>query len=74
MQECTSSISIAEKVTDERTTIDAGVCSGVKFSGPEEQDKLMTDKNEALTEAIINHVTNTPIISRVLQEQATPQL
>ncbi|XP_076678754.1 activating transcription factor-2 isoform X2 [Andrena cerasifolii] len=74
VQECTSSISITEKVTDERTTIDAGVCSGVKFSGSEEQDKLMTDKNEALTEAIINHVTNTPIISRVLQEQATPQL
>ncbi|XP_043262849.1 cyclic AMP-dependent transcription factor ATF-7 [Colletes gigas] len=78
IQECTSSISITENSTDERTTVDTEVCSSMKLSVSNKQDltkdKLTTEKTETLTENIIHQVTSTPIIPKILQERPTPQL
>ncbi|XP_076240517.1 activating transcription factor-2 [Calliopsis andreniformis] len=76
VQECTSTISIAEKSTEERSVIDTEVCTSIKLTRTDDllKDKLGTHKNETLTENIMDHVTSTPMISRVLQEQSTPQL
>ncbi|XP_076284676.1 activating transcription factor-2 isoform X1 [Lasioglossum baleicum] len=78
VQECTSSISITEKDTNESTIIDTEVCTSVKLARTEEQDLLKNKvdgvKNGTLVENIINQVTSTQIIPRVLDEQVGPQL
>ncbi|XP_031845822.1 activating transcription factor-2 isoform X2 [Nomia melanderi] len=78
VQECSSSISIAEKGTDGSTSIDAEVCTNVKLTRSDEQDllksKVTVEKNETLVENIINQVTSTQIVPRVLEEQVGPQL
>ncbi|KOC66462.1 Cyclic AMP-dependent transcription factor ATF-2 [Habropoda laboriosa] len=77
VQEC-GSISITEKSTEERTTIDTEVCTNVKLSETDEQDlikgKLTVERNVTLTENIIEQVTRTPILPKILQEQPSPQL
>ncbi|CAK9812457.1 Cyclic AMP-dependent transcription factor ATF-2 [Anthophora plagiata] len=77
VQEC-GSISITEKSTEERTTIDTEVCTNVKLTETDEQDlikgKLTVERNVTLTENIIEQVTRTPILPKILQEQSTPQL
>ncbi|XP_016913782.1 cyclic AMP-dependent transcription factor ATF-7 isoform X1 [Apis cerana] len=76
--EC-SSISI-EKNTEGKTTIDNEVCTSVKLSETEEQNLLKekfessVERNVTLTENIIDQVTHTPIIPKVLQEQSNSQL
>ncbi|XP_033330271.2 activating transcription factor-2 [Megalopta genalis] len=78
VQECTSSISITEKGTDESTTVDTEICTSVKLARTEEQEllknKVVGVKNGALVENIINQVTSTQIIPRVLEDQVGPQL
>ncbi|XP_078053273.1 activating transcription factor-2 [Augochlora pura] len=78
VQECTSSISITEKGTDENTTIDTEICASVKLARSEEQEllksKVVGVKNGALVENIINQVTSTQILPRVLEDQVSPQL
>ncbi|KZC07130.1 PREDICTED: cyclic AMP-dependent transcription factor ATF-2 [Dufourea novaeangliae] len=78
VHDCSGSISITEKSTERNVIIDAEVCSSVKLTGTQEQDllkdKLTGEKNETLAENIINEVTDTPILSRVLGEQPSPQL
>ncbi|OAD60990.1 Cyclic AMP-dependent transcription factor ATF-2 [Eufriesea mexicana] len=78
VQEC-ENISITEKDTVvEKTTIGTEVCTTVKLTGTDEQDlmkeKLTVERNVTLTENIIDQVTHTPIIPKVLQEQANPHL
>lgn len=76
--EC-SSISI-EKNTEGKTTIDSEVCTPVKLTETEEQTLLKekfessVEQNVTLTENIIDQVTHTPIIPKVLQEQSSSQL
>lgn len=76
VQEC-ASISIAEKSTEEKNTIDTEVCSTVKLAETDEQTlmkkKLTIERNVTLTENIIDQVTHTSIMPKVLQ-QSTPQL
>ncbi|XP_043513676.1 cyclic AMP-dependent transcription factor ATF-2 [Frieseomelitta varia] len=76
VQEC-ASISIAEKSTEEKNTIDADVCSTVKLAETDEQTlmkkKLTIERNVTLTENIIDQVTHTSIMPKVLQ-QSSPQL
>lgn len=78
MPEC-SSISI-EKNTEGKTTIDNEVCTSVKLTETEEQNLLKekfessVERNVTLTENIIDQVTHTPIIPKVLQEQSNSQL
>lgn len=78
IQECSGSISITEKNTEDRITVDTEVCTSIKLSVSNDQDlmkeKLTVEKNKTLTENIIHQVTNTPIIPRVLQEHDGPQL
>ena len=75
--EC-SSISI-EKNTEGKT-IDNEVCTPVKLTETEEQNLLKekfessVERNVTLTENIIDQVTHTPIIPKVLQEQSNSQL
>ena len=74
--EC-ASISIAEKNTEEKNTIDTEVCNTVKLVETDEQNlmkkKLTIERNVTLTENIIDQVTHTSIMPKVLQ-QPTPQL
>ena len=76
VQEC-NSISIIEKNASEKSVIDTEVCTSVKLSETDEQslmkDKLIVDRSVTLTESIIDQVTHTPIMSKLLQDQ-TPQL
>ncbi|CAD1478828.1 unnamed protein product, partial [Heterotrigona itama] len=76
VQEC-ASISIAEKSTEEKNTIDTEVCNSVKLAETDEQNlmkkKLTIERNVTLTENIIDQVTHTSIMPKVLQ-QHTPQL
>lgn len=78
VQECSSNISIAEKGTDGSTSIDVEVCTNVKLARSDEQDllksKVTVEKNETPVENIINQVTSTQIVPRVLEEQVGPQL
>lgn len=78
VQEC-ENISITEKDTVvEKTSIGTEVCATVKLTGTDEEDlmkdKLTVERNVTLTENIIDHVTHTPMIPKVLQEQANPHL
>ncbi|XP_033346255.1 cyclic AMP-dependent transcription factor ATF-2 isoform X1 [Bombus vosnesenskii] len=77
VQEC-GSISITEKSTEEKTTIHTEVCSTVKLTETDEQnlmkEKLTIERNVTLTENVIDQVTQTPIMPKVLQEQPSPQL
>lgn len=75
VQEC-NSISIIEKNTSEKSVIGSEVCTSVKLSEDEQslmKDKLTIDRSVTLTESIIDQVTRTPIMPKLLQDQ-TPQL
>lgn len=72
VQEC-SSISVTDKSTTEKSSIDSEVCTSVKLTETEDRtlmkNKLTVDRSVTLTESIIDQVTHAPVLPKLLQEQ-----
>lgn len=77
MEECPSTVSLAEKRADEASDIEPDVCGGIKLNANEAQE-LMKDvasaKSSTLAPDIIVSDENASIAPKLLPTQVSPHL